>query len=151
MRYLLIILVSFVTIQLYGQDNEFEYVGTSTEGVDLYIKPSHIKVENEYLGVYKVWISGFIDDGNLRSTQVKIAANQGDDKLKRTYTMKMLYYIDCQKEMLGLCRIIYYDINDMLLLDLDGCDYGIQYKDVIPDTVGESIFNYTCKVAQSKR
>ena len=63
----------------------------------------------------------------------------------------MLYYVDCQKDMLDICRTIFYDKDGNVLLDNNSCEYDIQYSDVIPDTLGESIFNYTCKVAQSKR
>ncbi len=151
MKHLLIIMLSLVSIQLYGQDSDLDYLGTTAEGINFYTKPSYVKVEEELFGQYKIWISGIINDEDLQSTQAEIVTNFKNDKLKRIYTAKMLYYVDCQKDMLDICRTIFYDKDGNVLLDNNSCEYDIQYSDVIPDTLGESIFNYTCKVAQSKR
>ena len=100
-------MVSLVSIQLYGQDDEFEFLGATAEGINFYTKPSYVKVEEKLFGQYKIWISGVINDEDLQSTQAEIAAKFKNDKLKRIYTAKMLYYVDCQKDMLDICKTIF--------------------------------------------
>ena len=151
MKHLLIMMVCLVSIQLYGQDDALEYIDSTDEGMGLYAKPSHVKVEDKDLGIYKVWISVFINNEDVKSTQAKLVAKFNDDKLKNTHSGKLLYYVNCKKDMLGVCRAIYYDKDGKVLLSIEACEYDVQYRDIVPDSVGESIFNYTCKVAQSKR
>ena len=137
-----------VSLQAYCQDEDYEFVGTTPENVNLYIKASTIKVEDSYFKQYKVWVMGYIDKEDLFATQSKLSVKYKNVKLKSTHSEKLLFYIDCQQDKIATCKALFYDKNGEVLQSNNLCEYGVQYDDVTPESIGEFILNYVCNYAK---
>ena len=100
----------------------------------------------------KDWIdlSSWSQNGNIRSAWVK-SLNPGDWDLrnnKKIFYKLIYYHADCRKRQLGATNVVVYDLKgnviDNINFDLKFVEYAME--PVIPDSVGESLYDVLCSL-----
>lgn len=97
---------------------------------------------------YYLDLSSFEKHYNNGGTYITVwskVLNDGDMKPrnnKKVWYSKSKEYYDCTNRKVGDSFIIYYGLDGKVL---DRYDFGKPvYSEVIPDTVGETLWNYVC-------
>ena len=106
---------------------EWELIGEYGSGDIAYVdKTSIIRLTS---AITKVW--------------VKVVNNEPD--LYRVSFSKELHYVNCSARTLATKQSAKYDIDGDYLRGTTVTDVLLEYDDVIPETLGETIVDYVCK------
>lgn len=153
---LLLCFLFIAPLFIYSQNNEQtsiedfknEYaplVLKGPEGVQYYFYHCDIKDVSIKSKQYKIWSKGIILKSEIKEVQEKLSAKYKEIKLKKTYEVMTLYNIDCQSGKLAVCRVLYYSENGEVISDKDYCKSDIEYEDLVPESMGEMIYNFICE------
>lgn len=116
--------------------------------VKLYADNSSIK---KYMGLYSyerpntytVWLKWLND----KSSSWREMENISSQKL---WYNKELAIVDCDNNEYAIRSFNYYDLKGQSVSELSGENSFLQWNSVIPESLGESIYSYTCSVAMQK-
>lgn len=116
---------------LYSQ-SDWDYVTSSVDGGDWFIK-NVTKPQNASSDDYDFWIK-IVDSKKFKH-------KDGSATIKR-FTSKMLHYkIDCSKQQYTITSQIKFNYEGIAIESID----KPEIREVVPDTTGESIFQYICE------
>lgn len=124
------LLLSVIKIQAQEVKENLAYVGVGGNGLTYYVNTKTIRKDSG--DMIKVWVYGI---------------NEGKNKIdplipKNLKTVKIHYEINCKKYSMRIIRYSEYDDKGINISDTDASFN--EFKEVIPDTIGETILNTVC-------
>lgn len=109
------------------------------------IKTSTFRIISAYNKQYKVWIYIYPQKGFYNQYTQSLYKKYKSAKYLSFEVEKMLYYIDCDDEKIKLTNSISYTKTGDVIKHLE--DENGEWETIIPETIGETILNYVCKLA----
>lgn len=106
------------------------------------IKKNTIKKEDKYSETFKAWIYVFPLKGYYDKCILSLYDKYDDSRYLKFDMQKQLCYFDCQKDKICFRSIMAIDKGGNIFYD---SGEHFSWEIVVPDTLGEDIFNYVCK------
>lgn len=135
--------------KIFSQDSEgLDYIITSSDYKSYYIKTSTIK-KAEYTNIYKAWLYVYPEEGHEKEVRDKMYKDYKDIKYQDYSYEKIYYYVNCKEDEIGLKIVVSYKKNGEVIYSDE--NYYPDYSTVIPDSVGEAIFEYVCSYVKANQ
>jgi len=140
-KLLLTILFLFVSVPVFAAD----WVQLDTK---LYADAGSIRKYNGYYTynrpiLYTVWLKWLNDKSNIWK---EMETNAG----KKLWYNMQLAVVDCENNEFAIRSVSYYDLTGNVVGKLSSEYSYFEWNSVVPDSVGETIYNFTCAATLSK-
>ncbi len=148
-RLLLIFILYIIVFDAYSQklDKGLEYIGATTSFISYYGKINTIKKDGNK--TYKIWIYSYPQMGHENECKERMIKDNNNTQYGDFAYSIALYYVECGKDNIGLKSTIDYAKNGEIIFNHEY--YLPNYSTVVPDTMGETIYEYVCKYVNENK
>jgi hypothetical protein len=143
MKNLLLIFALITAISSKGQNGLID-LGNSGSGFLLRLDTSTIKLEDKDKQIYSVTVTGLLDTAEIDATRIRLAAQYKKDQLNQAVKAELIYYVDCLKSKVALCRTTYLDASGATLHSISYCEYDKSYEKVKDGTMRKQLKDAVC-------
>lgn len=143
MKKILFFLTVILSINSYSQ-GDYTKIATSNTS-EIWCKASTIK--KTYGNEYKFWIKvTCIDATALTKERNELYGIYKDVAYKKYYYSMQCWYVKCNDDEIKTASYTDYDLNGNVIGSHDG---KYSYENVVPESVGESIYNWVCNYVRN--
>lgn len=125
-------LTFFICSYLNGQN--WIYIGKSSDGSSYYMRST--SVSNSY--TKKVWVKH-------SSSKLTVKKNGKTYTYVNAYEV-LLYEFSCTNNQIKLHSVVTYNSKGTVVDSYNPPDYYLEWKDVVPDSVGEMLLEKACEL-----
>jgi len=132
---LLLVLFMINNVGYSQESDDWIYVGVSKGGDRMYVKSSYVSKDE---GVVTIWVKQY--------AKKKTFTTRGKSATYTNVSVLTLYQVDCDQTKINSKSMYIYNAGGILLKSIKLEDYESNWTDVIPDSMGEALFNKVCEL-----